>query len=207
MKTYYTRSKHDIHKIVEFILNGELIIFPTETVYGLGANAFNDSALLKIFELKGRDLSKPFTLHLSSVEEVQEVAQDIPDSFYALAEEFLPGPLTVVLNKREKIASKFISKDKTVAIRIPSHPLAKMIIKESKTPLAATSANFSGKTPLIDGTSIFDEFNDKVSAILDDGKSPIGLASTIISLVDKPKILRVGSITQQQIKDCLKIDL
>jgi L-threonylcarbamoyladenylate synthase len=208
MKTYYFKNDPSTtNTVVEFVstllTQGKVAIFPTETVYGLGAHAFRDEALLKIFEIKGREKNKPFTLHLSCIDEVESVAQDIPPAFYRLANQFLPGPLTVILKKRKNVTSSLISKAETVAVRVTSHPIAQALIKKIGAPLAATSVNMSGEPPLVDGEIIYERFNNKVAAIIDEGRSTIGVASTIINLVDSPKIIRLGSISVSEIEECL----
>jgi L-threonylcarbamoyladenylate synthase len=124
-----------------------------------------------------------------------------------LAKEFLPGPLTVILKKSKQITSPFISQGETVAIRIPSHPMARAIIKEVGAPLAATSVNRSKEPPLIDGKVILERYDRQVAAIVDDGKSSLQVASTIISLVGKPKIIRLGTISQKKLEESLNLNL
>ena len=135
-------SNKSIAEAANLIKKGELVAFPTETVYGLGANAFDENAVAKIFEAKGRPQDNPLIVHLSSYKDVEKVAKDIPDAFYALAKKFMPGPLTVVLSKGDSVPYRVTAGGETVAVRVPKKKWARKLIASSM-PLAAPSANKS----------------------------------------------------------------
>lgn len=205
MKTLHLNNeKKSWTKAVKLLQDGEVVAFPTETVYGLGTSIFQEQGLIKIFEIKGRNFNKPLTVHLSNVGDVEKIAIDIPENFYKLAKFFLPGPLTLILKKRPTISS-LVSKDENIAIRVPSHPIAIELITLVGEPIVGTSVNKSGEPPLTCGKDIFQAFQGKISAVIDDGNSPIGKASTVLSLLEKnPKLLRLGSINKAQLEESLE---
>ncbi len=174
---------------------GELCVFPTETVYGLGANAFDESAVAKIFEAKGRPGDNPLIVHISRIEQVKDIACNIPKVFYELADKFMPGPLTIILQKSAKIPYVVTAGGQTVGIRMPKNEWARALIDASK-PLAAPSANRSKHISPTTAQHVYEDLNGRVELILDDGDCNVGIESTVLDLTcDTPTILRPGAIT------------
>lgn len=208
MKTLILSKKdltdENLRQVAKMLQNSKTIIFPTETVYGVGAHVFRDEAIEKIYDLKNRPKDKGLIVHLGKIQDVEKVAKDIPDEFYLLAQKFFPGPLTIVLKKNPKV-SNFVSKDDTIAVRMPSCDVALKLINFVQDPIVGTSANISNEKAPISANETFDKFLDKVDVIIDAGICELKIPSTIVSLLEKPpKILRVGSILPQQIFDVLK---
>lgn len=200
MKTiYYKENNLDLSKVRETLEGEGIIGFPTETVYGLGAYLSKERAIKRIYELKGRPLSKPFIVHLASVEDVSLVADEIPEIFYKLARAFMPGPLTVVLKKKKDLPC-WISSSETIAVRIPSHPLTLRLLKTLKEPIVGTSANLSNEKNTFSADEVSHIFQDKIDLVIDGGVAEFKLPSTILSLVHDMKILRIGKITLDEIK-------
>jgi len=194
--------------VARLILGGDCVAVPTETVYGLAANALDEKAVRKIFEIKGRPLIDPLIVHIYDIESAKTISH-----FSALAEKiaekFWPGPLTIVLPKKEIVPSIVSANLNTVAVRMPKHPLMRALLKECKVPLAAPSANPFGYVSPTKAEHVQAQLGVKLKAILDGGQCSCGLESTIISLVDENKIsiLRHGPIAQEEIEDFLKIKL
>ncbi|MBO5777695.1 MAG: threonylcarbamoyl-AMP synthase [Clostridia bacterium] len=203
MKTEILDAKLGIEKGAELILRGELVVFPTETVYGLGADAFNESAVRKIFEAKGRPQDNPLIVHISSVEQVKEIAKDIPDSFYEVAVRFMPGPISIVLKKGDKVPYTVTAGGDTVAVRMPSSAIARELIARSK-PLAAPSANKSKHISPTTAKHVYDDLNGEVELILDGGSCDVGIESTVLDLTtDTPTVLRPGAVTVEMLAEVL----
>ena len=202
---YYNWTKdtntEELKIVCNLIKNGELVIFPTETVYGIGANALDSNAVNKIFIAKGRPSDNPLIVHIANKSDIDEIAKDITDVERKLINSFMPGPFTIILKRKECVPSNVSAGLDTVAVRMPDNIIAKAIITYSGVPIAAPSANISGKPS---GTNIEDirkELEGKVSAIVDGGKSNIGLESTVVKVIDEvPVILRPGKITPEQIE-------
>lgn len=202
---YYNWEKmtntEELRVVCNLIRNGEIIIFPTETVYGIGANALDENAVGKIFVAKGRPSDNPLIVHLADRNKIQEIAQDITEVEQELIDNFMPGPFTLILKRKPIIPDIVTAGLDTVAVRIPENIIAKGIITYSRVPIAAPSANISGKPS---GTKIEDirkELEGKVSAIVDGGETKIGIESTVVKVVDEvPVILRPGKITPEQIE-------
>lgn len=195
-------SNEELKVVCNLIKNGELVIFPTETVYGIGANALDGEAVGKIFLAKGRPSDNPLIVHVANEKSIYEIAKDITEVEKKLIKSFMPGPFTLILKKKENILPNSVTAGlDTVAVRMPSNVIAKAIITFSGVPIAAPSANISGKPS---GTNIEDirkELESKVSAIIDGGNCEIGLESTVVKVIDEvPVILRPGKITPEQIK-------
>lgn len=208
MKTEYLNVLENfdgsIIRAVEMLSNGEIVAFPTETVYGLGVDFFNSIAIEKIYRLKGRAQDKPLAVYICSLKNVEDLAVQIPDEFYLLAEKFLPGPLTIILKSNTKIIARNLSSRTTIAFRMPDNAIALELINKFGSPIAATSANISGEESLTDAMQIYDKFNGKIAGVIDGGISKIGIESTVITLVgDKPEILRIGAISQSEIEQHL----
>ena len=205
MITRIINAKEGLDDAVSLIKNGELVVFPTETVYGLGANAYNSAAVKKIFEAKGRPQDNPLIVHISRVEEVREIARDIPEVFYTLAERFMPGALTVVLPRSERIPDIVTAGGDTVAVRMPDNAFARELIARSF-PLAAPSANRSKHVSPTSAKHVYDDLKGKVPLILDGGECGVGIESTVLDLTsDSPVILRPGAVTAEMLAPYLGV--
>ncbi len=203
MQTKIVPAKDGIEEGASLILSGELVVFPTETVYGLGANAFDADAVKKIFKAKGRPQDNPLIVHISSLEQVRDIAVDVPSVFYELAERFMPGPITLILKKSDKIPSVVTAGGETVGVRMPSNVWARELIAASK-PLAAPSANRSKHISPTTAKHVYDDLQGEVPLILDDGACKVGIESTVLDLtVDVPTILRPGAITAEMLAEVL----
>lgn len=205
MITRIINAKEGLDDAVSLIKNGELVVFPTETVYGLGANAYNSAAVKKIFEAKGRPQDNPLIVHISRVEEVMEIARDIPDVFFTLAERFMPGALTVVLPRSERIPDIVTAGGDTVAVRMPDNAFARELIASSF-PLAAPSANRSKHVSPTSAKHVYDDLKGKVPLILDGGECGVGIESTVLDLTSgSPVILRPGAVTAEMLAPYLGV--
>ncbi len=183
---------------------GGLVAIPTETVYGLGANALAPQAVKRIFEAKGRPQDNPLIIHVVDAKQAENYAQDIPEEYYELCRRFSPGPLTVILKKRDCIPMETSGGLDTVAVRIPSHPVARAIIAAADLPIAAPSANLSGKPSPTTAQHCVDDLWGRVEAIVDSGDCAVGLESTVISLAEEvPILLRPGAVTAEQLREVL----
>ncbi len=198
----------NIKKAKKYLNNDECIGIPTETVYGLAANAYSNAATSKIFKLKKRPKKNPLIVHYSSLEMLKKDC-DLNKNFFKLFKQFSPGPITFVLKikKNSKISKNVTNNKKTLAIRFPKHSLTQKLLKMLKYPLAAPSANISTKISPVSKEDVKDEFGKKIKFILDGGQSKIGLESTIISLINKPQILRLGGMQTSRINQILKTNL
>lgn len=198
------KRDYDIDELMEsskVINNGGLVLFPTETVYGIGADGLNSEAVKKIFIAKGRASDNPLILHVSSIEMVDTIAKDISDLEKKLMEEFFPGPLTIIFKRKDIVPDIVTGGLDTVGIRMPSNKIAHDLIELSNTPIAAPSANISGRPSGTNINDIFDELNDRVDYILDGGETKIGLESTVIRVIDGDiHILRPGKITKSDLE-------
>jgi len=188
-------NKTALVKAAEIIKGGGTVAFPTETVYGLGADALNAEAVKKIFEAKGRPSDNPLIVHIADEKQLLSVVKVLPALAAYLIDRFMPGPLTLVLEKAESIPDEVTAGLKTVAVRIPAHPAAVALIRAAGTPIAAPSANASGSPSPTKASHVYDDLNGKIAYILDGGDCSIGLESTIIDFsVGKPRLLRMGGI-------------
>ncbi|MFA7128166.1 MAG: L-threonylcarbamoyladenylate synthase [Sphaerochaeta sp.] len=186
------------------ILKGGLVAFPTETVYGLGADATNASAVEKIFFAKERPSYDPLIVHISDISQLGELVTHIPDSAKKLMERFWPGPLTLVMQKSDKVPDIVTSSGKTVAVRMPAHPVALSLIQQSGKPIAAPSANRFGLTSPTTAQHVQEQLENRIDAIIDGGACTVGIESTVLSLVgDTPMILRPGMIDKVAIEACI----
>ena len=189
----------NITRAAGIIRTGGLVVFPTETVYGLGADALDPSAAHKIYEAKGRPSDNPLIIHLADISDAEKYSY-VCDLYYKFAEKFLPGALTVILPKRDCIPDEVTSGLNTVALRVPSHPIANALIKAAEVPIAAPSVNLSGKPSPTTVKHVIEDMNGRVNAIIDGGDSAIGLESTIIKIDgDKVTLLRPGGITYEDL--------
>lgn len=194
-------NTEELKIVCNLIKNGELVIFPTETVYGIGANALDENAVAKIFLAKGRPADNPLIVHIADRKTIEKIAKDITEVEQKLIDAFMPGPFTIILKKKDVLPSNVTGGLDTVAVRMPDNVIAKAIIQFSNCPIAAPSANISGRPSGTDIEEIRQELEGKVSAIIDGGKTDIGLESTVVKVVDEtPIILRPGKITAEDIK-------
>lgn len=195
-------SDTDLAIAGDFIRNGEVVAIPTETVYGLGADATNAKAVRKVFEAKGRPADNPLIVHISDLNMFEQVAYDIPHLAYKLAEHFWPGPLTMIVPKRSIIPNVTSGNLSTVGVRMPSNEIARKIIEFSGRPIAAPSANISGYPSPTTAQHVINDMNGKISAIVDGGECAYGLESTVISFdnFETVRILRPGYITKEQLE-------
>lgn len=193
-------QKDTIKHIAKTIQDGGTVAFPTETVYGLGANALDTKAIQKIFEAKGRPSDNPLIVHIAEITQVETLAKDIPVMAYRCMERFWPGPLTLVLKKRDAVPQMVTGGLDTIAIRIPNHPLALAILKESKVPVAAPSANLSGKPSPTIAQHVIEDLNGRVDVIIRGGEAKVGLESTVLDMTcDPPMMLRPGGVLPEQL--------
>ncbi|NJE48311.1 L-threonylcarbamoyladenylate synthase [Thermococcus sp. 9N3] len=182
------------------IIEGKLVAFPTETVYGLGADALNENAVRRIFEAKGRPADNPLIVHIADFKDLKKLAREIPEEAKLLAEKFWPGPLTMVLPKREEVPLVTTGGLDTVAVRMPAHPIALALIRAS-TPIAAPSANISGKPSPTLAEHVVDDFYGRIEAIIDGGPTWVGVESTVIDLSsERPTLLRPGGLPLEEIE-------
>ena len=191
----------NIKKAIKYLNNNECIGIPTETVYGLAANAYSDKATRKIFNLKKRPKKNPLIVHYYSLNDLKkDCVLDL--NFFRLYKKFCPGPISFVLKLKNdsRISENVTNKKKTIAIRFPSHKLTRSLLKFLKFPLAAPSANLSKQISPVSKSDVIDEFGKKIKFTLDGGQSKIGIESTIVNLIGKPKILRLGGIERNSIE-------
>lgn len=210
MKTYYWKTSGDkpnkgaLEKAAFFLKKGETIGFPTETVYGLGANGLDPKAVKKIYEAKGRPSDNPLILHVSSEDMLKNLVSDIPEDAKKVMDKFWPGPITLVLPKSKVVPSIITAGLDTVAIRMPSHPLALKLIEKTGLPIAAPSANTSGKPSPTTAGHVWHDLKGKIKGLIDGGSTGIGVESTVLDLSGKvPTILRPGGITHEDLESII----
>jgi L-threonylcarbamoyladenylate synthase len=183
---------------------GGLVAFPTETVYGLGANGLDAAAVRRIFAAKRRALNDPVILHVASPRDVETIATSVPNAARALALRFWPGPLTLVLPKRDIVPDVATAGLPSVAVRVPSHPVAQALIRAAGTPIAAPSANLFMRTSATTAQHVLDDLGDRVDLILDGGPAPFGIESTVVSIADgEARLLRPGAVTPEALAEAL----
>ena len=188
----------------QLISNGELVAIPTETVYGLGANGLDETAVAKIFEAKGRPQDNPLILHISGPEQIELFCHHIPQKAYDLAERFWPGPLTIVLPARDNVPKRTTGGLSTVAVRCPDCDVTREIIRLSGVPIAAPSANISGKPSTTTAEHVRHDHDGRIAAIVDGGPCRVGVESTIVDLTEeRPRLLRPGGVTPEQLIEVL----
>ena len=188
----------------ELLREGELVAFPTETVYGLGGDALRPDAARRIYAAKGRPSDNPLIVHIADTDALPVLARDIPEGAWELAERFWPGPLTMILYKQPSVPDATTGGLPTVAIRMPSDPVAAMLIRESGVYIAAPSANASGRPSPTCAEHVYEDLQGRIPMIIDGGSVPIGLESTIVDLTGEiPLILRPGFITIEEIRSVL----
>ena len=193
-----------IKRAGDILKAGGLVAFPTETVYGLGGNALDPQASMKIYAAKGRPSDNPLIVHIAELEQLEKITTEIPEGAKILAEKYWPGPLTMIVWKNEKVPYETTGGMDTVAIRMPNHPVALALIDESGCMIAAPSANTSGKPSPTEAGHVALDLDGKIPMILDGGSVGIGIESTIIDLTEKvPMILRPGYITKEMLEEVL----
>lgn len=201
------KNSKDYQKLrysAEIIKNGGIVVFPTETVYGIGTNGLYKEAVQRLYKIKERPLNKPISLLVSDFEMIENVVKDISEIEYKIMKKFFPGPLTIILNKKDIVPDILTSGGSTVGIRMPEEEITRKLIEYAGVPIAAPSANISGKPSGIDIKDIIKEFGDKVNYYIDGGKSKIGISSTIVKAENNTiKILREGSISKKEIENIL----
>lgn len=203
-----TVTPQSIRQAADLLHQGELVAFPTETVYGLGADASNPEAVGKIFAAKGRPADHPLIVHIASAAQLSDWAEEVPESALRLAEAFWPGPLTIILNKKACVPLAVTGGQNTVGLRVPANPVALQLLQAFGGGVAAPSANRFGRISPTLAEHVAEELNDSVAFILDGGACSVGVESTIIDLSDgQPTILRPGRITRSQLKAVLKTDV
>lgn len=198
----------EIEKIVtaaDFIKKGGLVAFPTETVYGLGVDALNPQAVRDLFEAKRRPLDNPPIVHIERVQSVRKLAEDVPSKTESLLENFWPGPLTLIFNRSEVVPDVTVAGLDTVAIRMPEHPVALALIRESGCPIAAPSANLAGRPSPTTVRHVLDDLQGRIDAILNAGPTPIGVESTVLDMtVTPPQVLRPGGTPYERLQEVLR---
>lgn len=193
-----------IQAAARILKDGGLVGIPTETVYGLAANALNGAAVAKIFAAKGRPMDNPLIVHISDISQLDRLVRQVPESAKKLAERFWPGPLTMIMPKSDIIPDEVSAGLPTVAIRFPSHPVARALIDAAGLPLAAPSANLSGHPSPTTAAHVMNDLRGKIEAVLDGGACGVGVESTVITLAtNPPRLLRPGGITLEQLRDVL----
>ncbi len=193
-----------IEKAGELIKQGKIVIFPTETVYGIGTNGLDENAVKKIYVVKQRPLNKPISLLVANMEMVNLIAKDITETEYKIMRNFFPGPLTIILKKKDIVPDIVTAGQDTVGVRMPRGDVARKLVELAGVPIAAPSANISGEPSGTNLQEIMKHFEGKVDYCIDGGDSELGLASTIVQIIDgKPVILRQGSIALEQINKTL----
>ena len=201
------KNLSNIKKAINYLNNDDCVAIPTETVYGLAANAYSNKATLKIFKLKNRSKKNPLIVHYYNLKFLKKDCL-INKQFLKLYKKYCPGPISFILKlKKDSLISKNVTNKKdTIAIRFPKHYLTRKLLKNLKFPIAAPSANISSRISPVSKEDVKDEFGKKIKFILDGGRSKIGLESTILSLIKKPQILRLGGIDKNKINKFLKIN-
>lgn len=201
---FFGTSKEDIQQAAEIIKEGGLVAFPTETVYGLGADALNPEAVKKVYEAKGRPSDNPMIVHISSKDDLSRLTFEITEDMQKLADAFWPGPLTMVVSARPIVPRVTTGGLNTVAVRMPSEAVAAELITLSETPIAAPSANLSGRPSPTTARHVIDDLDGRINAIIQGGDCQVGIESTVVDMTgDVPIILRPGIITAEQLSGTL----
>lgn len=198
----------DLDKAADVLRAGGLVAVPTETVYGLAANGLSSGAVAKIYEVKGRPETKPISLLVSGMDDVEALCENIPESAYTLAACFWPGPLTMILPRKPVVPDVVSAGGATVGVRCPAHEKTLAIIKKAGVPLAAPSANLSGEPSPKNAQRVLEYFNNKIDCVVDGGQCTMGIESTIVDMtVNPPKVLRLGGLSAEKIAECANIEV
>ncbi|MEC1719533.1 L-threonylcarbamoyladenylate synthase [Schinkia azotoformans] len=194
-------SNPQIKNAAMWISRGEVVAFPTETVYGLGANALSDQAISKIYEAKGRPSDNPLIVHISNINQLNKLVKNIPAVSQKLMDSFWPGPLTIIFESNSVVSPKVTAGLQTVAIRMPDHPVALALIEAADAPVAAPSANLSGKPSPTNADHVLHDLNGRIAGVVDGGATGVGVESTVIDCTCTPPIiLRPGGVTREEIE-------
>ena len=197
-------SQQDIQTAADLLRAGGLVGIPTETVYGLGANGLDPAAVGRIFQAKGRPQDNPLILHIPGADWLERYCRDIPAAAYELARRFWPGPLTMVLRRRDNVPDQVTAGLDTVGMRCPAHPLCRAVIQAADVPVAAPSGNTSGRPSPTTAAHMLEDMDGRIDAILDGGPCSVGVESTIVDLTcTPPRLLRPGGITLEQLRAAL----
>lgn len=197
-------KENQLDEAAECLANGGTVVFPTETVYGLGGDAFNDAAIDKIYKAKGRPSDNPLIVHISDIGDLDKLAEYVSDNCRALADKFWPGPLTMIFPKKDSVPFRVTGGLNTVAVRFPSNPIAHELIRRSNVLVAAPSANLSGSPSPTICRHVVNDLNGRVDYIIDGEECEIGLESTVVDMTgDYPVILRPGAITLEDIQSII----
>nr|WP_235820457.1 L-threonylcarbamoyladenylate synthase [Halalkalibacter krulwichiae] len=197
----YEKQRQFIKDAALWIKKGEVVAFPTETVYGLGANALEEAAVKKIFEAKGRPSDNPLIVHIADTSQLSELVEEVPQVAQQLIKHFWPGPLTIILKKKQSVAESVTAGLDTVAVRMPNHPVALELLRDAGVPVAAPSANLSGKPSPTSGEHVYHDLQGRIAAILDGGQTGVGLESTVLDCTkDVPVLYRPGGATITEIE-------
>ena len=197
-----------VRRAAELIRRGKLVAFPTETVYGLGADAFNPEAVARIFEVKRRPRFDPLIVHIADPREIERLCGRVDERARRLVKEFWPGPLTLVLPKRREVPEIVTAGLPTVAVRMPNHPVALELIRQSRTPIAAPSANPFGYLSPTTAEHVWEQLGERIEMILDGGPCPVGVESTILDLTSRePQLLRAGGVPVEELERVLGCEI
>jgi len=208
LKTQWLNEK-EIKKGAQLLQKGEIVAFPTDTVYGLGADATQEAAVKKIFKAKERPANRPLSVLLADADAIYTYGHEIPAAVAQLTQQFWPGPLTIIVNKSDRLAPSVTAGKETVGLRMPDHPLTLSLIKEVGAPLSTPSANTSGRPSPTLAEHVLADLEDKISAVIDGGETPVGLESTVLDFSNEkqPQILRPGNITKEAIEATIQQDV
>lgn len=199
--TEYEKALSEAKRLIN---DGQVVGIPTETVYGLAANALDEDAVKKIFVAKGRPSDNPLIVHIAKFEDLSDLVEEIPEKIKTMADKFWPGPLTMIMKKSDKISSVVSGGLSTVAIRMPKSDYARAIIESCGLPLAAPSANLSGSPSPTNAKYVFDDMNGRIPLIIDGGACEIGVESTVISFAEEPpRLLRPGGVTLEEMTELI----
>ncbi|MBW2988653.1 threonylcarbamoyl-AMP synthase [Candidatus Woesearchaeota archaeon] len=197
-----------IKRAAKVLRGGGLVAFPTETVYGLGANALDAKAVAKIFKAKGRPSDNPIIVHVSNLKQLRDIVKGIPQSAKPLMRRYWPGPLTLIFRKAQKVPDEVTAGLPTVAVRMPSHPVALALIDEAGVPVAAPSANLSGRPSPTTAEHVIEDLNGRVEVIIDSGSTDIGVESTVLDITKSPfTILRPGGVSLESLSQHTQVRL
>jgi L-threonylcarbamoyladenylate synthase len=205
MRTVYLQADAEaVRRAAEVIHAGGLVAFPTETVYGLGADALSAAAVTRIFEAKERPRGNPLIVHVAGVDALEGVAAQVPARVQDIARRFWPGPLTLVLPRARAVPLMTTGGLETVAVRVPAHPVARALIQAASRPIAAPSANRSGRPSPTCAEHVREDLDGRIDLVLDGGSTPVGVESTVLDMTSEPPtLLRPGGVTLEQLESCL----
>ena len=210
LSLWYTGVKmaDQIEQAIEILKKGGIVAFPTDTVYGLGANSCDEEAVLRVYEAKARPRHLPLPLLLADISQITAVARDMPEIAWRLAQRFLPGALTLVLYKSPSVSSLITGESEKVAVRVPDHPIPIALIQGLGAPIIGTSANLTGSPSAITAQEVHYQMGDRVDLIIDGGRCRGGIASTVLDLSgESPTILREGTISREEIKRACGVEV